>query len=175
MRDVLAGRPRIELLATDVDGVLTDGGMYWSADGQMLKRFDVKDGYGLARLRDSGVRIVFITTDTSEIGQARGERLRVTEVCVGVRDKRECLQGMMERWDLRPEQVVFVGDDLPDLAVRDLVGTFLAPADAVDEVRAQADGVTTAPGGRGAMREICDAILKHNAALDDSLAGDQSA
>lgn len=175
MRNVLAGKPRIELLATDVDGVLTDGGTYWSADGQMLKRFDVKDGYGLARLRDSGVRIVFITTDTSEIGQARGERLRVTEVCVGVKDKRECLQGMMERWNLRPEQVVFVGDDLLDLAVRGLAGTFLAPADAVDEVRVQADAVTTAPGGRGAIREICDAILEHNTVVDDGLAGDQSA
>lgn len=175
MRDVLAGKPRIELLATDVDGVLTDGGMYWSADGQMLKRFDVKDGYGMARLRDSGVRIVFITTDTSEIGQARGERLRVTEVCVGVKDKRECLRGLMERWGLQPEQVVFAGDDLLDMVVRDLVGTFLAPADAVPQVRTQADGVTAAPGGRGAMREICDAILEHNASMAADVPGEQGA
>ncbi len=175
MRDALAGKPRIELLATDVDGVLTDGGMYWSVEGQMLKRFDVKDGYGLARLRDAGVRVVFITADASEIGQARGERLRVTEVCVGVRDKRECLQAMMERWGLRPAQVVYVGDDLPDLVARDLVGTFLAPADAVAEVRAQADGVTTALGGRGAMREICDAILVHNASPATQAAGAQRA
>jgi YrbI family 3-deoxy-D-manno-octulosonate 8-phosphate phosphatase len=139
--------------------------MYWSADGQMLKRFDVKDGYGMARVRDAGVKIAFISTDTSAIGQDRGERLRVAEVCLGIRDKRECLHEMMQRWGLRPEQVVFVGDDLLDLVVRDIVGTFLAPADAVAEVRAQADGVTVALGGHGAMREICDAILEHNAAV----------
>lgn len=166
MKDALAGKPRIELLATDIDGVLTDGGMYWSAEGQMLKRFDVKDGYGMARLRDSGVRIVFISTDTSEIGPARGERLRVTRVCTAVPDKRECLDAMMAEWGLGPAQVVFVGDDVLDLVVRDIVGTFAAPADAVDEVLAQADYVARKPGGRGAMREICDAIRAHNAAAE---------
>lgn len=132
----------------------------------MMKRFDVKDGYGMARLRDAGVRIAFISTDTATIGRNRGERLRVTEVCTGVPDKRMCLAEMMERWGLQPEQVVFVGDDLLDLVVRELVGTFAAPADAVAAVRAQADYVTTALAGHGAMREICDAIFEHNAVLE---------
>jgi YrbI family 3-deoxy-D-manno-octulosonate 8-phosphate phosphatase len=168
VNEALAGKPRIALLATDIDGVLTDGGMYFGVEGQVMKRFDVKDGYGLVRVRDAGVRIAFISTDSSEIGVVRGEKLRVAEVCVGVPDKRECLQELLARWGLRPEQVVFVGDDLLDLVVRDLVGTFVAPADAVPEVRAQADYVTRAPGGHGAMREVCDAIVAHNSTMEQA-------
>jgi YrbI family 3-deoxy-D-manno-octulosonate 8-phosphate phosphatase len=164
MTDYLAGKPRIELLATDIDGVLTDGGMYFGPEGQALKRFNVKDGLGLTRLRESGVKIVFISADSSEIGRVRGEKLRVTEVHVGVPDKAACLQEVMARQGVAAAAVVYVGDDLPDLAVVGLVGTFAAPADAVAEVQAVAQWVTTAPGGQGAMREICEAILRHNAA-----------
>jgi 3-deoxy-D-manno-octulosonate 8-phosphate phosphatase (KDO 8-P phosphatase) len=168
VNEALAGKPRIELLATDIDGVLTDGGMYFGVEGQVMKRFDVKDGYGLARVRDAGVKIAFISTDSSEIGVVRGEKLRVTEVCVGVPDKRGCLQELLARWGLRADQAVFVGDDLLDLVVRDLVGTFVAPADAVPEVRAQADYVTRASGGHGAMREVCDAIVAHNSTMEQA-------
>jgi len=165
LRDALAGKPRIELLACDVDGVLTDGGMYFGVGGQALKRFNVKDGLGLALVRDSGVRVAFITTDSSEIGRIRGEKLGVTEVCLGVPDKLACLRDMMDRHNLVPEAVIYVGDDLPDLGLAAVVGTFIAPADAVPEVRAAAAFVTSASGGQGAVREVCDLILRHNADL----------
>jgi 3-deoxy-D-manno-octulosonate 8-phosphate phosphatase (KDO 8-P phosphatase) len=166
MTDYLAGKPRIELLATDIDGVLTDGGMYYGPTGQALKRFDVKDGLGLARLRDSGVVVVFISADSSVIGQVRGKKLRVREVHVGVADKAACLRDVLDRYQVAAAAAVYVGDDLPDLVVADLVGTLVAPADAVEAVKAVAQGVTAAPGGRGAMREICDEIIRHNEALE---------
>lgn len=166
MRDMLSNKPRIKLLATDVDGVLTDGGMYYAADGQVMKRFNAKDGQGLALLRDSGVRIAFITADSSEICRSRAEKLRVHEVCIGVADKACSLREIMQREGISKDEAVYVGDDLPDLCMQPLVGLFAAPADAAAEVLAAADFVTRAPGGHGAMREICDAIRAHNEAID---------
>lgn len=167
MRDVLSGKPRIRLLACDVDGVLTDGGMYFGVDGQMMKRFCVKDGQGLALLRDAGVRLAFITADTSEICRARGEKLRVHDVCIGVRNKAEALTEIMERDGLAKDEVVYMGDDLPDLCLLPLVGAFAAPLDAAEEVLAIAAYVTRNRGGYGAMREVCDAIRAHNGALEN--------
>lgn len=167
MRDVLAGKPAIRLLACDVDGVLTDGGLYFGIDGQVMKLFNVKDGQGMALLRDTGVRIAFITADSSEICRARGEKLRVHDVCIGVSDKSRALAEIMRRDGLAADEVVYMGDDLPDLCVAPLVGTFVAPADAVAEIREAAAYVTTTLGGHGAMREVCDAIRAHNAALTE--------
>lgn len=167
MRDVLAGKPKIELLMCDVDGVLTDGGMYFGPDGQVMKRFNVKDGQGMTRLRDSGVKIAFITADSSPIGQVRGERLRVTEVHVGCKDKIAVAEDLMKRHGVNPEAAIYVGDDLPDLCMIGHVGIFVAPADAVDEVREKADYITENGGGHGAVREVCDAIWAHNRRLAD--------
>jgi len=165
MIDALAGKPRIKLLACDVDGVLTDGGMFFGPEGQVMKRFDVKDGLGMVLLRDSGVKLAFISVDNSPICRARGERLKVHDICFGVADKAQSLTEIMTRDGLMAEEVVYAGDDLPDLCLVPLVGLFVAPADAVDEVKQAAGHVTQAPGGQGAMREVCDAIRAHNAAL----------
>lgn len=92
MRDVLANKPRIKLLACDVDGVLTDGGMYFGVEGQIMKRFNVKDGLGMTLLRDSGVRMAFVSADQSVICRVRGEKLGVHDICFGVSDKAAALQ-----------------------------------------------------------------------------------
>ncbi len=165
MLDALAKKPRIKLLACDVDGVLTDGGMYFGVEGQVMKRFNVKDGLGMTLLRESGVSIAFISADNSPICRARGEKLQVHDICFGVADKAETLRELMARDGLTPDEVVYVGDDLPDLCLVPVAGLFAAPADAVDEVKQAAGYVTEAPGGQGAMREICDAIRAHNAAV----------
>lgn len=165
--EVLADKPRIRLLACDVDGVLTDGAMYYGVDGQVLKRFNVKDGQGMALLRNAGVRLAFITADSSEICRARGEKLRVHDICIAVSDKSGALAEIQAREAIGPEATVYVGDDLPDLCVLPLVGVFVAPADAVGEVREAATFVTEAGGGNGAMREVCDAIRAHNAELPE--------
>jgi 3-deoxy-D-manno-octulosonate 8-phosphate phosphatase (KDO 8-P phosphatase) len=165
MIDALQGKPRIKLLACDVDGVLTDGGMYFGPEGQAMKRFNVKDGMGMALLRDSGVKLAFISADDSPICRVRGERLKVHDICFGVADKAQALGEIMEREGLAADEVVYVGDDLPDLCLVPLVGLFVAPADAADEVKRAAGYVTQAAGGQGAMREVCDAIRAHNQAL----------
>lgn len=166
MMDKLSGKPRIKLLACDVDGVLTDGAMYFGVDGQVMKRFDVKDGQGMVLLRDAGVRIAFITRDSSDICRVRGEKLGVHDVCVGVTDKACALLEIMQVNNFEKDEVVYMGDDLPDLCLAPIAGLFIAPADAVKEVLQAAHYVTAAPGGRGAMREVCDAIRAHNASLD---------
>ncbi|MCE5236924.1 HAD-IIIA family hydrolase [bacterium] len=165
MLAALRHKPRIKLLACDVDGVLTDGGMYFGVEGQVMKRFNVKDGLGMTLLRESGVNIAFISADSSPICRVRGEKLQVHDICFGVADKAEALRELMARDGLIPDEVVYVGDDLPDLCLVPVAGLFVAPADAADEVKQAAGYVTEAPGGQGAMREICDAIRAHNARL----------
>lgn len=130
-----------------------------------MKRFNVKDGLGMVLLRDEGVKLAFISADNSPICRARGEKLKVHDICFGVTDKAEKLREIMTRDGLAADEVVYVGDDLPDLCIVPLVGLFVAPADAVEEVKQVAGHVTQAPGGHGAMREVCDAIRAHNAAL----------
>jgi 3-deoxy-D-manno-octulosonate 8-phosphate phosphatase (KDO 8-P phosphatase) len=162
MAEAFASKPRVRLLACDVDGVLTDGGMYYGVEGQVMKRFDVKDGLGMVLLRESGVKLAFISADASPICQTRGEKLQVHDICFGVADKAVALRELMARDGLTADEVVYIGDDLPDLCIVPLVGTFVAPADAADEVRAAATCVTSHRGGRGAMREVCDLIRAHN-------------
>jgi 3-deoxy-D-manno-octulosonate 8-phosphate phosphatase (KDO 8-P phosphatase) len=168
MKDALQSKPRIKLLACDVDGVLTDGGMYFGVEGQLMKRFDVKDGLGMTLLRQSGVRLAFISADPSEICRVRGEKLKVHDICFGVSDKAEAMAELMDREGFTADEVVYVGDDLPDLCVAPLVGLFVAPADAVPEAQAVAGYITKQGGGQGAMREICDAIRAHNAVLEEA-------
>jgi 3-deoxy-D-manno-octulosonate 8-phosphate phosphatase (KDO 8-P phosphatase) len=165
MIEALRDKPRIKLLACDVDGVLTDGGMFYGPEGQVMKRFNVKDGLGMVLLRDEDVKLAFISVDNSPICRARGEKLKVHDICFGVADKAEKLREIIARDGLTADEIVYVGDDLPDLCIVPLVGLFVAPADAVCEVKEAAGYVTMSPGGHGAMREVCDAIRAHNAVL----------
>lgn len=158
-------KARIRALISDVDGVWTDSGMYFDADGQAMKRFDVKDGYIVHVMQEAGVSILWVTGDDSEITRARAERLGIDEVCGGVEDKGECVRRLLESHSLRPDEVVYIGDDLSDLPGMAQVGIAACPADAVAEVIASADLVTTNLGGKGAVREVCDLILTWNAEL----------
>lgn len=161
----LTAEAKIKILMTDVDGCMTDGGMYFGPDGQAIKRFDAKDGYGLKMLQRSGVMVAWVTTDDSAITRSRFEALRLDLIRNGCPDKKEGVQSVLAEAGCEAEEAVYVGDDLSDLAVLGQVATFIAPADAVQEVREKADAVTSAPGGHGAIREICEAIIEHNQAL----------
>ncbi len=156
---------RVKMLVTDVDGVMTDGGMYFGPNGQAMKRFDVKDGYGLKLLQRSGVLVAWITIDESAITQARFKALGLDMLYDGVGDKAEALQVVAAKAGCGVEEIVYVGDDLNDLPVAAMVGTFVAPADAVAEVLQKAGAVTQAAGGHGAVREVCEAIIEHNKKL----------
>ena len=149
----------IKLLILDVDGTLTDGGVYFSAEGQALKRFDVHDGLGLVRLQEAGVEVALVTADSSPIAQARAAKLGIRAVFTGCRDKAEVVRRLLEERDLRPEEALYMGDDVSDLGAMAEVGNSAAPASAMVEVCEAADYVTAKSGGHGAVREVCDLIL----------------
>lgn len=150
---------RIRALVLDVDGVLTDGGMYYGPQGEAMKRFDVKDGLGLRLLRDAGVVVALISGENSEITKRRAEKLKIGDVFVGIEDKLATLTSFLEGKGIRREDTAYVGDDLVDLPVLEAVGLPITVADAVPEVLKAAAWVTTRKGGHAAVREICDRIL----------------
>ncbi|MFW6438162.1 MAG: KdsC family phosphatase [Armatimonadota bacterium] len=150
----------VRILMLDLDGVLTDGGMYFDASGQAMKRFDVKDGLGLVRLADMDFPTAVVSGDHSAISAARCDVLRIKYVVLGRMDKETAVKELLEETGFSAESVVYVGDDISDLPAMHMVGLGVAPADAVDVVREQADWVTQRPGGHGAVREICDAIIE---------------
>lgn len=145
------------LVALDVDGVLTDGRIVYGGTDE-VQRFDVRDGQGLVWLRDAGVRVVWITGRGCLATERRAQELGVLLV-TGVASKRDRLRRVQESLDVPPDETVAMGDDLPDLGLAARAGLFAAPADARREVRERAHLVTAAPGGRGAVRELCEAVL----------------
>ena len=147
---------RVLLLALDVDGVLTDGGLYYTESGEEIKRFDVTDGYGLQCVLAVGVQVAWITGGRSKCVLHRAERLGIKHVEVDVQDKLAAMQRVSERLRVPLSEVAYVGDDLPDLPALQAVGCPVAVANGMPLVRETALYVTRRPGGSGAVREICD-------------------
>lgn len=150
---------RIKALVTDVDGVLTDGGMYYGPSGEVMKKFNTRDGMGIALLRKAGLRIAFITGEKIDIVLRRAEKLQVEDCYLGIDDKWAAMQDFLAKRGISAEDVCYVGDDVNDLPVLQRVGVALAVADAAESVKKAAHGVTSRKGGEGAIREIADAIL----------------
>ncbi len=157
---------RVELLLLDVDGVLTDGRVVLDDRGVETKAFDVRDGHGLKLLQRAGVDVGFVTGRRSRVVEHRARELGVREVHQGVRNKVEVVRSILGRRGLAPERVAYVGDDLVDLPVLTQVGVGITVADAPVYVRERVHWVTSRPGGRGAVREVCEAILKARGAWD---------
>jgi 3-deoxy-D-manno-octulosonate 8-phosphate phosphatase (KDO 8-P phosphatase) len=149
----------LRLVAMDVDGVLTDGGIWYTDRGDELKRFDVRDGQGLVLLREAGVVTAVVTRRRSEIVERRARELGIAEVHQEATDKAAVVQRLMARHAVRPAEACYVGDDVGDLPAMALVGLAVAVADAVPAVVKAAAYVTRGAGGRGAIRELCDLIL----------------
>ena len=143
----------------DVDGVLTDGGLYYAENGDELKRFDVRDGQGLVLLLEAGVLTAIVTRKQTTIVTRRARDLGVVEVHQNVADKGAIVTELLARHHLRREEVCYVGDDVGDLPAMRAIGLAVAVADAVLAVRRAAAYVTRAHAGHGAIREICDLIL----------------
>jgi YrbI family 3-deoxy-D-manno-octulosonate 8-phosphate phosphatase len=157
--DLLERARRVRLLAVDVDGVLTDGGMYYGSSGEVMKKFNTRDAMGLALVRLDGMRVALITGEDSPIARARAAKLRIEDVFCGIDDKLECLDRLLAATGLSRDQVAYVGDDVNDLPVLEAVGLAVAVADAVRAVRQVAHYVTARPGGGGAVREACELLL----------------
>lgn len=160
MKDTLRIRAQaIKLVAFDIDGVMTDGRLYYTDFGNETKAFNVKDGLGLKLLRSTGVEIAIITGRTSELVKKRASDLKIDKLIQGREDKIVALKEMMEPMGLTPDQVAYMGDDLPDLSAIRFAGIGVAVADALPIVRQHADLVMTKAGGDGAVREFCEWLM----------------
>ena len=149
---------RVRMLLVDVDGTLTDGGLYYSAEGLTLKRFDVRDGLGLRLLAEAGVEVAIVSADDSPVTTARARKLGIMRVVQGCADKGEAVRRILAEAGVEAGEACFMGDDLTDLAAFAEVGHTAAPADAVPQVRAAAQYVARARAGQGAVREVCDRL-----------------
>jgi YrbI family 3-deoxy-D-manno-octulosonate 8-phosphate phosphatase len=150
---------RVRLLCVDVDGVLTDAGMYYGPDGEVLKKFNTRDGMGLARVREAGVAVAIISGEDSAIVYARAAKLKIDDVYCGAADKRLAVDELCGKHGLRHEEVAFIGDDLNDLPALECVGLACAVADAAQPVKSAAHLITDRRGGDGAVRELCEFLI----------------
>lgn len=151
---------QLKLLVLDVDGVLTDGGLWTTEDGAVIKRFDVRDGLGIRLLQNAGLEVALLSGGKGGATNQRARQLGIAHVLTGVKDKPAALMDLQRQLGLTPDQTAFVGDDLNDLAVRPVVGLLVAPADAVAPLRRRADWVLDRNGGQGAVRRLSEAILQ---------------
>ena len=153
---------KIKLLLLDVDGVMTDGRIIYFNDGGEAKAFDVKDGHGLKLIQRAGIRVGIITGRQSEVVARRAAELGIEIVYQGAKDKLKPFLEIIKELGLEPFEVAYVGDDVVDLPVMRQVGFSATVADAVDDIKPYVDLVTSRPGGRGAVREVCDLLLKQS-------------
>jgi 3-deoxy-D-manno-octulosonate 8-phosphate phosphatase (KDO 8-P phosphatase) len=158
---------RIRLVLTDSDGVLTDTGVYYSERGEEMKRFSIRDGMGVERLRNAGVETGIVTGERSPSVLRRAEKLGLRHVLLGVKDKLGAVQALCAAEGLTLEQVAFIGDDVNDLEVLTVLTSHsltASPADALPSVMETVIHVCSAPGGHGAFRDFAEWILGHRAA-----------
>jgi len=160
----------IELVLSDVDGVLTDGGIVFDNQGIEIKRFHIRDGLGIRLWQRAGHRFGLLTSRTSHVVQVRAAELGIDLVRQGFEEKLPVVTAILRELRLAPNQVCYIGDDLPDLPVVRYVGLGVAVADAADELRAAAHHTTTARGGQGAVRELIETLLKAQGRWDDLIA-----
>ena len=155
-------RTLIKLFALDVDGTLTDGGVYMDGKGGEFKRFDIQDGYGIRKLIDRGIKVFFISGRYSAATQQRADDLRITGCINGTRDKLGELKALAENNHITRAEIAFAGDDIPDVECIKWAGLGIAVANAVPEAVKAADWKTVRPGGNGAIRECAEKIIEIN-------------
>jgi 3-deoxy-D-manno-octulosonate 8-phosphate phosphatase (KDO 8-P phosphatase) len=158
-RELLAVAARIRLLVLDVDGVLTDGRLWYDADGREIKSFHVRDGFGIQQLQAAGIRVAVISGRSSGAAAARLAELRVPHVYLGRNDKKTVLDALLVELGIAAAEVACVGDDTTDLDIMQMCGLGITVADAHPEVLARAMHITRLGGGRGAVREVCELLL----------------
>ena len=151
---------QLRLLVLDVDGVLTDGGLWTTESGEVLKRFDVRDGLGIRLLQQAGLEVAWLSGGKSGATEQRARYLGISHVLTGVRDKPAALAALQEQLGVNRGESAFVGDDLNDLAVRPAIGLLVCTADAVLPLRQRADWVLDRNGGDGAVRRLAEEILR---------------
>lgn len=151
---------KIKLVATDCDGVLTDGGMYYTEQGDVMKKFNVIDGVGFELLREAGIKTAIITAEKNPLLQKRADKLKVDYLYTGSKDKLALLQGLCHELGISIQESAYIGDDLFDVPAIEACGFGCVPASAFENIKEKADYVTKHNGGNGAFREMVHMILE---------------
>jgi 3-deoxy-D-manno-octulosonate 8-phosphate phosphatase (KDO 8-P phosphatase) len=160
---------QVRLLILDVDGVLTDGRIFFGPQGEVFKAFHVQDGHGIKMVQRAGLEVAILSGRRSEAAFHRARELGVSRFYEGLRDKVAVVEELCAVLNIGPQAVAAVGDDLVDIPLFTRVGLAVAVADAAPEVREAAHWVTANPGGRGAVREVCDLLLKSQGKWGEAL------
>ena len=158
-QSVIDAAQKIKLLLLDVDGVLTDGKLYYGNSGEEMKGFDIQDGLGIKLLQKGNIQVGIITGRMSSLLQRRADELGINPVIQGREDKLTALNELLPSLDITLDEIAFIGDDLPDLAVIKKVGLGITVANASSTLAAKADWQTACTGGNGAVREVAEMIL----------------
>ena len=161
---------RVKLLIVDIDGVMTDGRIVYSIYGDELKFFDVTDGFGISLLNRAGIKTAIITAKKSRIVKMRARDLKIAKAYQGFIDKLIPFDKLLKKFKIAAENICFIGDDLPDMPILRRVGFAVSVPNALDEVKAAAHYITLKAGGRGAVREVCDILLKSQDKWDEATA-----
>ena len=170
MQDILVKAAQVRLVIFDVDGVLTDGSLYYDAEGRELKAFNSRDGHGIKMLQESGVEIAIITGRTSKTVEHRMRNLGIRHVYQGRQDKFPAYEELRDKLQLQDDQIAYVGDDVVDLPVMCRTGFAVAVQDAHEMVKKHAHWQTAHAGGRGAARDVCELIMEAQGNLESTLA-----
>ena len=156
---LLKNLENIKLVITDIDGVWTDGGMYYSESGDFLKKFHTKDGMGVELLKNQGIATAVITSEDTDFVKKRAKKLKIDYLYQGIKDKKSIVETLQKTLSISANETAYIGDDLNDLPVKPIVGYFFAPSDAVHSVRLAADFICSKRGGEGCFREMVDLII----------------
>ena len=169
MLDILEKAKQIRLVILDVDGVLTDGSLYVGDDGEEYKAFNSRDGHGMTMLQQNGIKIAIITGRVSKVVEYRMSELGIQHVFQGRKEKLSAFHELLSRLDITAQDTAYVGDDVVDLPVMIQVGLAIGVQDAHPLVKRHAHWLTASPGGKGAVREVCELIMDAQGVLDKTL------
>ena len=149
----------IKLVISDVDGVLTDGGMYYSDKGEVLKKFNAKDGMAVDILREREIKTVFLTKENSKIVKLRGKKVKADGIYTNILLKEKELPRICSKFNVKPNEIAYIGDDINDIKIMQKIGLSACPNDAVKQVKQSSDHVCKLNGGKGVFREFAELIL----------------
>ena len=152
---------KIKILLTDVDGVLTDGGMYYTSEGDHMKRFHARDGMGVTLLRKKGIHTIIVTKEKTTIVRKWAKKMKIEKICDGVQNKEEILEEICKKYDVSANEVGYIGDDVNDVGLLKKVGFSASPKDGTMQVQKIVNYVCIKKGGEGVFREIADLIISN--------------
>ena len=150
---------RVKIVLTDVDGVLTDGGMYYTEKGDIMKKFHTRDGMGVTLMKKYGIPTIIITKEKTPMVKQWSKRMKIEKLYDGIIQKEKILKKICERYDVSPDEILYVGDDVNDVKLLKKVGLSVCPYDAIESVKKKCNYVCNAKGGDGVLREIADIII----------------